>query len=159
MTPDAALQDLSRSLVAVGMPPAEVLDLLIAQAWTAVLVTCRSAPTHLSDILTEMADQLQAHRLRPRLARMALETAGINPLLMVLHANRVCGEGDPLVLAQLLAKALGVPEAMVDRISTGWWTPTVFFPLPFPDLGLDLEGLSDDEAQALQDALGSGRSR
>lgn len=153
MTLHAHLRDLARSLMAVGTPPAEVLDILIGQAWTAVLMTCRSSPKLLSEILTEMARQLDANRLRPCVARMALESAGIDPLLLALHAERICGKGDPLVLAQLLARGLGVPEAVVERISTGWWTPTVFFPLPFPDLGIDLEGLSDDEAQTLRDTL------
>jgi|GEM_PF-4791134 len=155
MTLDAAMQDLARSLVAVGTPPAEVLELLIGQAWTAALMTCSPTPTLLSDILTEMAKQLDTNRLRPRVARMALESAGINPLFLALHAERICEEGDPLVLAKLLARGLGVPEAMVERISTGWWIPSVFFPLPFPDLGVDLKGLSDEESQALQNSLGS----
>jgi len=155
MTLDAEMQDLARSLVAVGTPPAEVLELLIGQAWTAVLITCCPTPPLISEILTEMAKQLDTNRLRPCVARMALESTGIDPLFLALHADRVCRNGDPLVLAKLLARGLGVPEAMVERISTGWWTPTVFFPLPFPDLGVDLEGLSDDEAQTLRDTLGS----
>ena len=155
MTLDADMQDLARTLLAVGTPPAEVLELLIGQAWTAVLMTCSPTSTLLSDILTEMAKQLDTNRLRPCVARMALESAGVDPLLLVLHADRICRNGDPLVLAKLLARALEVPEVMVERLSTGWWTPTVFFPLPFPDLGVDLDGLSDDEAQAVRDALGA----
>lgn len=154
MTLDAQLRDLARSLVAVGTPPAEVLELLMGQAWTAVLATCRPNPSLFSDILTEMALQLDRHRLRPCVARTALESAGIHPLLLALHANRICGEGDPLTLGRTLARALGVPEDLVERLSTGWWTPTVCFPLPFPDLGIELEGLSEPEAQALRDALG-----
>ncbi|MDP2874620.1 MAG: hypothetical protein Q8O00_00460 [Holophaga sp.] len=157
MTLDVAMHDLARALLAVGTPPAEVLELLIGQAWTAVLITCRPTPPLLSEILTEMAKELDTNRFRPRVARMALESAGIDPLLLALHADRICKKGDPLVLAKILARGLGVPEAMVKRISTGWWTPSVFFPLPFPDLGVDLEGLSDEEAQALRDALGSGQ--
>ncbi len=159
MTLDADMQDLARSLVAVGTAPAEVLDILIGQAWTAVLMMCRSSPKRLSDILVEMAMQLSANRLRPCVARRALESAGIDPLLLPLHAERVCGKGDPLVLAKHLAQALGVQEAMVERISTGWWTPTVFFPLPFPDLGVDLDGLSDEEAQSVREALGEAKLR
>lgn len=153
MTLDATMHDLARTLLAVGTPPAEVLELLFGQAWTAVLITCRPTPPHLSEILTEMARHLDTNRLRPCVARMALESAGIDPLLLVLHADRICRNGDPLVLAKLLARALEVPEAMVKRLSSGWWTPSVFFPLPFPDLGVDLDGLSDDEAQALREAL------
>lgn len=155
MTLDAAMHDLARALLAVGTPPSEVLELLIGQAWTAVLITCRPTPPHLSEILTEMARHLDTNRLRPCVARMAVETSGIDPLLLALHADRICRNGDPLALAKLLARALEVPEAMVERISTAWWTPTVFFPLPLPDLGVDLDGLPDDEAQALRDALGS----
>lgn len=157
MTLDWDMQDLARTLRAVGTPPAEVLDILIGQAWTAVLMTCRSSPELLSDILTEMAKQLNANRLRPGMAQTALESAGVDPLLLALHAERVCGKGDPLVLAIHLARALGVQEALVARISTGWWTPTVFFPLPFPDLGVDLDGLSHEEAQSVRKALGEAK--
>lgn len=157
MTLDADMQDLARTLLAVGTAPAEVLDLLMGQAWTAVLMTCRSSPIRISDILTEMAKQLNANRLRPCVARTALESAGIDPLLLALHADRVSGKGDPLVLAKLLARVLEVPEAMVERISTGWWTPTVFFPLPFPDLGVDLDGLSERDAQSVREALGEAK--
>lgn len=157
MTLDAAMQDLARTLLAVGSPPAEVLELLIGQAWSALLMACGPTPKLLSDILTEMAKHLDANRLRPCVARMALESAGIDPLLLALHADRVCGKGDPLVLAKRLARGLEVPEAMVERISTGWWTPSVCFPLPFPDLGVDLDGLSDEEAQTLREALRTGQ--
>jgi len=158
MTLDAQLRDLARSLVAVGTPPVEVLDILIGQAWAAVLVTCHPDPTLLSDILTEMAGQLDRHRLQPCVARTALASAGIHPLLLALHANRICGGGDPLALGQILARALGVPEDLVERLSTGWWTPTVYFPLPFPDLGIDWEGLSEPEVQALRGALGEAHA-
>ncbi len=156
MTLDAAMHDLARALLAVGTPPAEVLEVLFGQAWAAVLITGRPTPPLLSEILTEMARHLDTNRLRPCVARMALESAGIDPLLLALHADRICRNGDPLALAKLLARALEVPEAMVERLSTAWWTPTVFFPLPFPDLGVDLDGLSDDEAQAVREDFGIG---
>lgn len=158
MTLEAHLRDLARSLVAVGTPPVEVLDILIGQAWAAVLVTCRPNPTLLSDILTEMAGQLERNRLWPCVARTALASAGIHPLLLALHSNRICGDGDPLTLGRTLARALDVPEDLVERLSTGWWTPTVCFPLPFPDLGIDLQGLPEREAQALREALGEANA-
>lgn len=158
MTLDAQLRDLARGLVAVGTPPIEVLDILIGQAWAAVMVTCRPNPTLLSDILTEMAGQLERNRLRPCVARTALASAGIHPLLLALHANRICGDGDPLTLGRTLARALGVSDDLVERLSTGWWTPTVCFPLPFPDLGIELEGLSEEKAKALREALGEAKT-
>ena len=87
------MRDLARSMVAVGTAPAEVLDILIGQAWAAVLMTCRSSQKLLSDMLVEMATQLNANRLRPCVAQMALESAGINPLLLAIHADQICGEG------------------------------------------------------------------
>jgi len=154
MTTDASLQNLATTLLAMGMPATDVIDILLANAWTTLFDICRTNEGRLSETFWEMARQVSIGRLKPATAKMALEPLGIDPLLVALHAP-VDNPRDlsHIEEARFLARSLGVEEVLAARIGDWRRSRKMYFPCEGACLGLDLEGFSPEVVHQTRESL------